>query len=518
MVGSYLFVLRRRLRFVISMTVLLATLLFLLIQSRPAQYESQAVIEVGTGAVAEQVIGQPSAYEEPERRVATQADAVTSRPVAQLAAQRLDLDPAQTDLDELVSRISARPRPATDFVDVTGTGPSPQSAQQVTEAFTAAFLEYRRALQRSELERLEQDLLAQREDAEAALAALPAGEDRERDVLTGRIDNAIRLVEAVRLRLSIDQIDVELLSEPSTPDAPSNALSPVFAVVAALVGAALVSLGLAFLIDLLRDGVRTRREVEHLAGAPVAATVPSLRQRSGRRAHHASDARALRLGLAAACRGEVPARTMVIAAPGEADDARDVAALLAESWYDGAVRVLVLADTTDDDALPDALTPAPDGATHTLMGGLVVRESVQPNVWIGPATGADAAAALFDVPAPEVVLEDADRLFDAVLVVVEPSSGVEPHVVQHLFGAAVLVCRLGRTPSRQIRAIVQGLQQAGCSLDAVVLTSTMSRSMRRRDDGRSRPAAATGPDAAMVTGSPAQPALSGPSQLRAGNA
>lgn len=483
MVGSYTFVLRRRLGFILCLTAVLAPLLFLLLQSRPAEYASQAVLEVGTGTVAEEVIGQPSAYEEPERRAATQADAVTSRPVAKLAAQRLGLEVDQETLTALGSRISADPRPATNYIDVTGTGPTARSARQVTEAFTTAYLEYRGNVQRAELERLEADLTSQRNEAERELAALPASATGEREVLRSRIDNAVRLTEAVRLRMSIDQQGVQLLAEPTDPSEPSNALPPLLTAVASLLGALLVGIGLAFLIDLLRDGLRTRREAEQIAGAPYIATVHRPRERSGRRAHLPSDARALRLGLAAACGGVLPVRTVVVAVPGETDEARDVAALLAEAHATSAVRVVVFADSADD-AMPAAsLTPAPGGALLEMGGGVVVRESLQPDLWIGAATGGGPDGALFDAPSPEHVLEAADRHFDAVVVVPDADRGVAPETVGHLFEALVLVCRLGRTPSRAVRALVERLEHGQRPPVGVVLTATAPRRLGRLNTG-----------------------------------
>ena len=519
MVGSYLFVVRRRLPFILCLTAVLAPLLFLVLQSRPTQYASSAVIEVGTGTVAEQVIGQQRSYEEPERRVATQADAVTSRPVAELVAERLGAEAAGLSADDLVSRIEATPRPATDYIDVTGTGPTARSAQEITRAFSTAFLDYRRSLQRGELERLERDLVQQRRDAEIALAELPAGPSasRDRDVLTGRIDNAVRLVEAVRLRMSIDQIGVELLSAPSLPEEPSNGISTLLAAAAALFGAVLVGIGLAFLIDLLRDGVRTRREAEAVTGAPVIASVARPRTRSGRRPSSSSDARALRLGLAAACGGVLPTRTMFVAIPGEADGARDVAALLAQACHDGGLRAVVFTDTAGDSMPAPALTPAPGGAALVLAGVVGVRESRQPGVWVGSAAGEGVDGALFDVPAPAYALEEAAREFDAVMVVADPDQGVDPRAVHQLFDAVVVVCGLGRTPSRRLRSLTERLRQDQRPVDAIVVTATPRRQGRIDVAGRGSVDAAPAGTSDLVPAAGSSRVLSS-SQLRRGSA
>src|SRR5687768_16690825 len=98
MVDSYAFILRRRLPFIITVTAAVAVLIFTLVKSRAAEFTSEAVIAVGTGGVAEGVIGQRGEYEDPVRLATTQADAFVSRPVAELAARSLR-DPGAGEVD-----------------------------------------------------------------------------------------------------------------------------------------------------------------------------------------------------------------------------------------------------------------------------------------------------------------------------------------------------------------------------------------------------------------------------------
>lgn len=484
MVASYLFVLRRRVSFLVCWVAVLAPLAFFVVQSRPAEYTSVAVVEVGTGNVAEQVIGQQRGYEEPERRVATEADAVTSRPVAERAAERLGGQAGDPDVDALLSRVTARPRTATNYIDISGTGPTARSAQQLTQAFADAFLDYRQGLQRADLEGLERDLVEQRREAEAALAALPVGEDtaRERAVLSSRIDNAVRLLEAVRLRSSIEQTGVELLSAPSIPKTPSNATSTLVTAVVAVVGAVLLGLALAFGLDVLRDGVRTRREVEALTGAPVIATVRRLRKRQlGRDPQPPAVARALRLGLTVAHGDVLPTRVTIVAIPGEGDDSRHVAAVVAQTYRDSGSRVLLFADTAGDITSAASLSATSGGDVQPLGDGVVVRQSVEPDVWLGPATGQPGAPGLFDVAAPAHMLDMAARDFGAVIIVAETDRGLDPLVISHVSKSVVIVCGLGRTSARKLAALKDRLHQAGRKIDAVVLTEDAPRVLRTAD-------------------------------------
>jgi len=463
--------------FIICFTAVLAPIAFLAIQSRTPEYRSDAVIEVGTGTVAEQIIGQQRSYEEPERRVSTEANAVTSRPVAALAARELGLSSSAGE--ELLGRVQARTRPGTNYIDVTGTGPTPESARQLTTAFTDAYLEYRRGLQQADLQTLERDLVEQRRDAEASLAALPATEStaRDRAVLVDRIENAVRLVEAVRLRSSLGATGIEQLAEPSTPTQPANALAPSFAAVLAALAAGLLAVALAFLIDLFRDGLRTEAEAEHVIGVPVIATVPRARRRASGSTQSPSAARRLRLGLVRVCGGALPRRVMIVGAPGE-EDSRDVAALLAVAFRDSALRVLVFADPSVDPAAPGALLPAPQGERMVLSGDVVVQESREPGVWCGPLTSTDVEVGLFDHPAAALVLEEASRHFENVVILADSELGVEPGSVRPLVDAAVLVCRRSAQPARRLRRMAEELNEGGRGVDALVVTKMVPSLVR----------------------------------------
>lgn len=469
MIGSYLFVLRRRMLFIICFTAVLAPMTFLALQNLTPEYRSDAVIEVGTGTVTEQIIGQQRSYEEPERRVSTEADTVTSRPVSALAARKLGLTSSAGE--ELLGRVQARTRPGTNYIDVTGTGSTPKSARRLTTAFTDAYLEYRRGLQQADLETLERDLVDQRRDAEASLAALPVAEStaRDRAVLVDRIENAVRLVEAVRLRSSLGATGIEQLAEPSTPTEPANALAPSFAALIALLAAGLLAVALAFLIDLIRDGLRTEAEAEHVIGVPVIATVPRASRRSSGTTQSPSAARRMRLGLVRACGGALPRRIMIMGAPGE-EDSGDVAALLAVACRDSASSVLVFADPPPDPGAPGALLPAPQGEQIVLSHDVIVRQSREPGVWCGLLTSTDLEVGLFDHPTAALLLEEAGRHFQNVIILADSKLGVEPRSVRPLVDAAVLVCRLGGTPARRLRRMAEELNEGDRGVDALVVT------------------------------------------------
>lgn len=487
MVGSYAFVLRRRLGFILAVTVLLAPMFFIGITSRAEQYTSEAIVEVGTAALAEQIIDQQSAYVEPERRVLQESDAITSRRVAEIAATALEPEP--TDLDELLSRVEAIPRSGTNFIEVVGTGETPEAAQAVTEAFTTGYADYRREQLRSDLEELEAGLLQQREDAEAALAALPetADNERERAVLVGRIDSTVQLVEAVRLRRAIEPTGVKVLSSATEPAGPSNAIPVPLALAASVLAALLFAVATAFAIELLRDGIRGRREAEAVTGLPVLAAIE--RSRSG--GDVASAGRRLRLGLAAARGGRLPQSVLLVTPPGESDQARDVADRLAASCADSGLHTLVIADHEAGADTPPSLTPAMSGDKSSLQGGLLVQQSRRTRVAFAPATNRGGYSGLFDLPSTQTVLTAAAGQFDMIILVPEARNGVDPRAVLHLAEASLVVCHLGRTSGRELRSLLARLEDSRGRVEGVVLTPAGRSASRRtrRAPWRTRAAA-----------------------------
>ncbi len=243
MFGSYLFILRRRLVNIIVLMLPLVPLAFLYLTSLPPVYKSRAVLEVGTGSLSETLLGVSRPYEEPVRRV---ADVVTSRPVTELASGYL------RDQGQEPGRVEAEPRRASNYIDITATGPAPVEANAITTAYVFAFFEQRRLAQEAELEELEDGLVDRQEAAERQLAATEA-DTPEQAAAVENVESTARLLQTVRVRQEVPPTGVDLLSAASTPLRPSNELSPILAMLLSLVGVFFVASGITLLLELIRD-------------------------------------------------------------------------------------------------------------------------------------------------------------------------------------------------------------------------------------------------------------------------
>ena len=498
MFGSYLFILRRRALNIVVLMLPLVPLAFLYLTSRPPVYESQAVLEVGTGTISEGLLGVSRPYEEPVRRVASIADVVTSRPVVEIASGYLRDQGREPD------RVRARPRRASNYIDVTATGRTPDDAAAVTNAYVIAFFEHRRLEQESELEELEEGLVERQRAAQRQVTA--AGPEGSPEQATAResLDNTTRLLQTVRLRQEVPPTGVDVLAGASLPTRPTNEISPILAMLLSLVGVFFVACGVTLLLELVRDAVRTRDEVERLTEAPVLGEIV----RGGQRRDGSwSDAlgasgRLLRLGLTARSGGALPPSVLVATLRGDVADGFLAGVALAEGCAESGQRVLLVADVPGGSTLrlgePVAATPGADG--WRMLEPVMLQDHVF--AWC-PATSTGDRQGLLDVPVPQQAMDGATAAFD--LVVLAPgTAGLEPADVAYLSASLVVVCAIGRTYGRRFARFLEALEREVGPVRGIILTmpgpgvgsETRPRLLGRRRSKRAaqETAAAAAPD------------------------
>ena len=487
MFGSYLFILRRRALNIIVLMLPLVPLAFLYLTSRPPVYESRAVLEVGTGSLSEGLLGVSQAYEEPVRRVASIADVVTSRPVVEIASGYL------RDQGREPKLVTARPRRASDYIDVVATGPTPDDAAAVTNAYVIAFFEHRRLEQEAELEELEEGLVERQEDAERQLAVAAAeagaGGSPEQAAAQESLDATSRLLQTVRLRQEIPPTGVDVLAGASSPSRPTNEISPILAMLLSLVGVFFVACGLTLLLELIRDAVRTRDEVERLTEAPVLGEVVrrGLRSDGGSTQALGASGRLLRLGLIARSGGALPPSVLVATLPGDLDDGLLAAVALADGGAASGQRALLVADIPAGS--PIRLTPAgrisvdvADPRDHLSL----VRLQDHDFSWC-PATSSGDRQGLLDAPVPRRAIDALTSSFD-IVILAPGTPGLDPSEVAYLTSALVVVCAIGRTYGRRLATFLEVIERDLGPVRGIVLTTpgpgvgseNGSRILRRR--------------------------------------
>jgi capsular polysaccharide biosynthesis protein len=487
LIATYLSILRRRARFILLLTLVLAPLAFGALSLGAEEYESEASLLLGTNRVVDAVLGQGGAFEEPERRMATELEIIRGRVVARGAAERLQeagWSPAETDPVELAERFEAAPRGFSRAIEFVGTDRSPERARQLTDAFVASYLEYRQGRQARELEAIETDLEERLAIVQEELAGLD-DELREAAILA-RYQNTAEWLEEVRLLQANATSGVDVLSEASLPEEPVGALPLAVAVVFTVIGALLLSAGIALVMDLFRDAVRTPAEAERLVPAPVLAHVSQLPSGGAELVDVLSDpghpvmaaVRGLRLELEGRSGGTMPGRILVTGVVDEAADSLAVgAALAAVSGREGWTTLLV-AEPVDDlriGVLPELDPTEGAGRGVANPAAPLARPTSLTNVWTAPAASpADATAStagLLDGFPIREALDVLARSFDVIVVVPPRTTDVfEVAGLRHFVDVLALVCSLGSTPGRVLRRRVQTLERSEAVIDGVVLT------------------------------------------------
>lgn len=488
MIGSYVAILRRNVVWIVCLALTISAAVFGYLTAQPPEYRSDAVIEVRFTNTSEQVLGQQRAYEEPQRRVTTEADLVTSRPVAELAAERLTARGIASTAAELQAHVEATPRRSSNLVEVAATDSTPQGAQAIAAAFTESYLEYRRDIETAELEALQSDLRAAREEARRELASVP---ESDRSSVSDNIANISRLLDTLQLRLTLNPSNELLRSEASLPNGPTNGLSIPTALVIAFVAGSFLALALVLAGEWLRDSVRTRSEVELLVGASVLGVLrPTSNDRRARggadgRPPMSEGERSVRLGIARHFGGSLPSTVLVASLTSDAGVCSLTARSLAASCAASGQSVLLVADASHD---KDACSLSAEVSgnrsdewpTTWPTAGLVRRPSALAGVHEAAATSAHGVPGVFDLASPGQALQDLAEAFDLVVIAAPGDNGVDATDVAQLVDATVPVCALERTPAKRFRQFVAALTDSGAVVPGVVATDVRRAWWRRR--------------------------------------
>ena len=521
MLASYLTVLRRRTWTLVVLVLILASVIYSYLGSRPTEYRSIAVLEVGSANLADTLLGQTPGYVDPVRRVATESDIVMSAPVADMALARLEEDGRLDEDGGLPGTVRAAPRATSNYIDVVATASTPADAQAIADAYSASYLERRLERVRGDSNLLEVRLTASLEEAQrdvARIEASAAPDPAELTAATESVQRTQELIQNLRFLRSVDGSDVSLAFPAGFPTAPLNERSVAEAIGISLIGATFLSLGIVFVLELLQDTVRSQEEAERLTETPVLGVVPVP---SGRGAPGRSVARAagrsaptagLRLGVLARSGGAMPGSVLVAGLPDDAADVSLVGASLATACADSGQAVLLVSDVAPAGVSGvdlDTRQGAEETSVHQQVS--VLRAAGTRVSWC-PLTGPDGGLhGLLDVPFPKKALAELTSTFDLV-VISAGTTGVRPTDLTHLAEATVVVCSFGRTSARSLIELLGAFEHRGSDVLGLVATSAPERAsvgrrrLRRRSRREPAPAGSTARDERTGTDRPAAPA------------
>lgn len=314
---QYLEILKRQKWLIVEAIVIVAVVAGVLSALRTPSYTASARVLLRPNDPAEQL--NPIATggsNDPDRYVAAQVDIVTSPDVAAKAAKAI----AGSSPDQLARSVSASQVGTSDLIDVSASGPDPERAARVANAFAASYIQNRKdftvaGLQRAvddlnvrlaDLQKRTADLDAQiNADAVAAAAAAElqqptrSGVRRPKaptaptasDLTNGALPTGDEALKAARyaaatqyqtlfdrqqeltVNISLQRGQAEIVSKAKEPRSPTSPKPMRDALLGGFLGL-LLGLGIAFLREHLDDRVRSREDVEAITGLPVLAELP----------------------------------------------------------------------------------------------------------------------------------------------------------------------------------------------------------------------------------------------------
>jgi tyrosine-protein kinase len=375
-----------------------------------------------------------------QREVNTNAQLITSIPVAEAVRRQLHLNES---VRELIDRVTVSGEATSNLVQITAKDARPDRAAEVATAVAQQYQAYRR------------------HSAQDAIGSAIAAADVR---LRGMDEAARRSAEGQALEARLHQLEtgsavatggVQVVRPATVPSAPVPRLTAVSAAVALALGLALAVLAVAVLERVDRR-LPDEDAVEEAFGLAVIGRIPAL-GRAGhrdRRRVEAFDALAARLRFATPAQ---PGRVLMVAATGPCPG-DDVAIRLAEALADLEPRVLLIdADLRHEASAAGVELVAGGGLTAILCGESTFDEEVvlatygdagddllPDRAWelLGAGPGASRPTRLLASPEMEGVLALARKRADIVIVAVASlTSGADALAVAPLCDEILVVVR-----------------------------------------------------------------------------
>jgi succinoglycan biosynthesis transport protein ExoP len=277
-IREFLAMVRRRIWFILSVTLATVGLVTFLVYHRAPLYESIAAVEVRPLSAGLELQG-PSSFVNMDSEVAK----VTSVSVVERAANSMGVVATSPDeIDAIIANVSVSTSSPSTFLNIACTGGSPEGAQKCAQAFADAYVADRMELARSEHEgavsgprralQLSNARLASLQGQLAATSSATEGSVIESQIAQEQANQQVALSQLAQVP-PISPHPALVALPASLPDGPSNKDFASLGVLAAILGLAL-GIGLALLRERLDESVAGSANLERALGTPVVARIP----------------------------------------------------------------------------------------------------------------------------------------------------------------------------------------------------------------------------------------------------
>lgn len=426
----------------------------------------------------------------------TESGLVGSDVVAQIVRDNLG---TKERLDTLLSNLSVSVEAGTEILDIDYTSPDPATAQEISQGFATAYLQFRQSQAEEQVTTQITDIQNEIRDVTARISSFQHKIDHESNPT--KQQELINQQDAQKARLgvlkqnladagagSIVQPGGQIVQPAFLPSAPSNAGVVRNGVLALIVGLA-IGTGVAFLRERLDDRIRDREDLEKHLGVPVLAVVPKVAQWSARNEAHlatiseprspASEAyRTLRTSILFMA-AQKNLQVLMVTSPSAGDGKTTTSANLAVALAQAGKSVIVVSGDLRKPRLHrffEGMTNI-EGLVDVLSGDRSVRQVLQtsaiPNLSVmacGPISSSPAE--LLHAPRMAAMLEEMRTLADFVVIDSAPVLVVSDSLAMAALVDGVLFVAEAQSTDRQAVSRARNqLEQVGAPVVGAVMNN-----------------------------------------------
>ena len=470
----YVETLRERFWLILVTIAITTGIAILYVATAAKTYEAEAdllITPVSGGDPVLTSLGLISASADPTRDVETASRLVTNIDVAEGVREELG---SSESGQSLLNQVAAEPVAGSNIVAVTGSGGSPEEAQELANAFATQAVSERTQQMHAQiahqLERLQAQSIGSGEQSIGTTGTSINGQIAELQILSTTPDPTIRV-----------QTKAPLPSGPSSP-------KPTLSIIGGIFAGLILGIGAAFAAQALDPRLRREAQLRRLYKLPILCRIPRESQAGEQPispdrvtpvvGEGYRTLRATLTGIERQRDGNVVLITGSSASEGKTTTAVNLAASLALAGK----RVILIESDLRHPVLGRVLkvSSAKGGVVSVLLKNQTLEQALIPSETYGPNLQlllADYSggwiADLFSIPAAEQLIEDARHVADYVIIDSPPlNEVVDALPLARKADSVLLVARLGVTRLDKLGQLAELLAENGVTPTGFALLGT----------------------------------------------
>lgn len=347
--------------------LLLGGFMFTVISARKVSYETCAYLRINSGPVDQAVLGLPASDKPITNLIGETAEEIEQKSTAGAAVRLLDGRPYSNPAD-LLDAIAAKPDLNSGLIGVCAKAETARQAQRVANGTARAYVLLNRKEQKANIRAARRELLR----LQAARVVLLKREGGSNVAIKDAVEKGKDQIERLTLAERINTDSVVVIKPADLPGGPAGIPAAAVGFVGFLLGAGIV-FGLTAVREQTDRRIRSRAELERIAGLPILAAVRrrrTLKRRRPLERLRRREAEPFRLLYARLCNATdaKDRKAIAIVAVGDSGTGSSVTWYLSATAAGAGARVLLLEADPDRPSSVDGPGGRPAGVTDVLAG------------------------------------------------------------------------------------------------------------------------------------------------------